>query len=58
MIFPDTANAKPLISGDGDPLDALKQSKHQISGEISCGNQYHFYMETQVRLLVCFTTPI
>ena len=29
-------------------LVALKASKHVISGEISCGHQYHFHMETQV----------
>ena len=37
--------------------DALKASKHVISGEISCGYQYHFYMETQVSvcLSVCLS---
>ncbi|XP_065844843.1 xanthine dehydrogenase/oxidase-like [Oscarella lobularis] len=48
LLFTST----PIISGDGDPMDALKSSKHQISGEIFCGPQYHFYMETQRALVV------
>ncbi|XP_062519686.1 xanthine dehydrogenase/oxidase-like [Corticium candelabrum] len=50
-LFPDIL--APLISGEGDPMDALKASKHVISGEISCGYQYHFHMETQR----CLTVP-
>ncbi|XP_065844418.1 uncharacterized protein [Oscarella lobularis] len=52
MVFPDREKAAPLVWGSGDPDDAYKTSKHQISGEISCGPQYHFYMETQRCLAV------
>jgi xanthine dehydrogenase/oxidase len=48
-FYPHTT--PPLISGKGNPIDALKASKHVISGEISCGHQYHFHMETQVSIL-------
>ena len=27
---------------------AIKGSEHVVSGDISCGMQYHFTMETQV----------
>ncbi|CAH1231902.1 XDH [Branchiostoma lanceolatum] len=37
----------------GDPKGALAGAPHRISGEVSCGSQYHFYMETQV----CRCTP-
>ena len=29
-------------------IDAISKSDHQVSGEVSCGTQYHFHMETQV----------
>ena len=29
-------------------LGAIKGSDHIVSGDISCGTQYHFTMETQV----------
>ena len=31
-------------------LDAISKAEHKISGEISCGTQYHFHMETQVKV--------
>ncbi|KAI8507313.1 hypothetical protein Bbelb_146930 [Branchiostoma belcheri] len=37
----------------GDPKGALAAAPHRISGEASCGSQYHFHMETQV----CRCTP-
>eukprot|EP00058_Branchiostoma_floridae_P011134 XP_002596622.1 hypothetical protein BRAFLDRAFT_78483 [Branchiostoma floridae] len=37
----------------GDPKGALAAAPHRVSGEVSCGSQYHFYMETQV----CRCTP-
>ena len=27
---------------------AISSSAHSITGEVSCGTQYHFHMETQV----------
>jgi xanthine dehydrogenase/oxidase len=50
-LYPESL--APLIAGQGDPVDALKASKHVISGEISCGYQYPFHMETQC----CLTVP-
>lgn len=31
---------------------AIQNSDHVISGQISCGSQYHFTMETQTALVV------
>ncbi|XP_035691294.1 xanthine dehydrogenase-like [Branchiostoma floridae] len=44
-------NVKEVVKGD--PKGALAAAPHRISGEVSCGSQYHFYMETQV----CRCTP-
>ncbi|XP_035690573.1 xanthine dehydrogenase-like isoform X4 [Branchiostoma floridae] len=44
-------NVQEVIKGD--PKGALAAAPHRISGEVSCGSQYHFYMETQV----CRCTP-
>ena len=33
-------------------LAAITNSDHIISGEISCGSQYHFYMETHACLCI------
>ena len=32
--------------------DAIEKSAHVIKGEVSCGTQYHFTMETQVALCI------
>ena len=32
---------------------AIARATHKITGEISCGTQYHFTMETQVCVCVC-----
>ena len=29
-------------------IDAISKSDHKLDGEISCGTQYHFHMETHV----------
>ena len=29
-------------------VDAIQKSAHSITGNVSCGTQYHFHMETQV----------
>ncbi|CAH1253092.1 XDH [Branchiostoma lanceolatum] len=44
-------NVTELVKGDAK--GALAGAPHRISGEVSCGSQYHFYMETQV----CRCTP-
>ncbi|XP_065894835.1 uncharacterized protein [Dysidea avara] len=31
----------------GDAKDAIQKSAHSITGNVSCGTQYHFHMETQ-----------
>jgi xanthine dehydrogenase/oxidase len=40
------------VQAGEDITKALAASDHVISGEISCGSQYHFYMETQGTLAV------
>ena len=34
-------------------IDAIDKSAQSITGHVSCGTQYHFHMETQVRMHVC-----
>ncbi|XP_065883616.1 xanthine dehydrogenase-like isoform X2 [Dysidea avara] len=36
----------------GDAKGAISNSAHTISGNISCGTQYHFHMETQTSLCI------
>ena len=35
-------------------IDAISKSDHKITGEISCGTQYHFHMETHVRFNIFY----
>lgn len=35
----------------GDANDAISKSDHVISGEVSCGSQYHVHMETHAALV-------
>ena len=37
-----------LVHGYYLYVAAISNSAHSISGDISCGTQYHFHMETQV----------
>ena len=37
-------------------VEAIAASAHVITGSISCGAQYHFHMETQVRCVEALYT--
>ncbi len=37
----------------GDPVAALAAAPHRIAGELSCGGQEHFYLETQAAWAEC-----
>ncbi len=36
----------------GDAEDAIARSRHTVSGEVRCGGQDHFYLESQIALAV------
>ncbi|WAR26952.1 XDH1-like protein [Mya arenaria] len=48
MIFPRQAD--DIVVGDAEK--AISKAPHVITGEISCGTQYHFPMETQISICV------
>jgi xanthine dehydrogenase/oxidase len=43
-------NVSTVTIGDAD--DAINKSDHVVSGEVSCGTQYHFTMETQTAFVI------
>jgi len=36
--------------------DAIEKSAHTINGQVSCGTQYHFHIETQVLYVAATVT--